>query len=125
MHRINNSNQRLAKRIARSGLSSRREAEKNIIDGRVEVNGKKGNKLSFLVSNDDKIYVDGKIIKSEEKAKAVKFNKPKGFITSHRDEGGRPTVFNSYQKNLPRLISIGRLDFNSEGLLLLTNDGGL
>ena len=125
MHRLNNSNQRLAKRIARSGLSSRREAEKYVADGRVTVNGKKITQLSFLTSDVDKIAVDGKPIKPQEKVRLWKFNKPKGFITSHRDERDRPTVFDILPTNLPRLISIGRLDFNSEGLLLLTNDGTL
>ena len=125
MHRLSNSNQRLAKRIARSGISSRRDAEKYIADGRVAVNGKKITQLSYLVGNGDKITVDGKPIKPQERARLWKFNKPKGFITSHKDDRDRPTVFEILPKNLPRLISVGRLDLNSEGLLLLTNDGAL
>ena len=125
MQRENNGNQRLAKKIARSGFSSRREAEKYINEGRVEVNGKNIFDLSFKVNANDKIKIDGKEIRKEEKTRLWRFYKPTGVITSHKDEIGRPNIFEVLPKNLPRLITIGRLDFNSEGLLLLTNDGNL
>ena len=125
MQRENNGNQRLAKKIARSGFSSRREAEKYINEGRVEVNGKNIFDLAFKVNADDKIKIDGKEIRKEEKTRLWRFYKPTGVITSHKDEMGRPNIFEVLPKNLPRLITIGRLDFNSEGLLLLTNDGNL
>ena len=125
MQRENNNNQRLSKKIARSGFSSRREAEKYIESGRVKVNGVIIKELSFQVGINDQIHIDGRRINKEGKTRLWKFNKPKGLITSHKDEKSRPTIFQILPKNLPRLITVGRLDLNSEGLLLLTNDGDL
>ena len=125
MQRENNNNQRLSKKIARSGFSSRREAEKYIESGRVKVNGVIIEELSFQVGINDQIHVDGQRINNEGKTRLWKFHKPKGLITSHKDEKSRQTIFQILPKNLPRLITVGRLDLNSEGLLLLTNDGDL
>ena len=125
MQRDNNNNQRLSKKIARSGFSSRREAEKYIESGRVKVNGIIIKELSFQVGINDQIHIDGRRINKEGKARLWKFHKPKGLITSHKDEKSRQTIFQILPKNLPRLITVGRLDLNSEGLLLLTNDGDL
>lgn len=125
MQRENNNNQRLSKKIARSGFSSRREAEKYIESGRVKVNGVIIKELSFQVGINDQIHIDGRRIKKEGKTRLWKFHKPKGLITSHKDEKSRQTIFQILPKNLPRLITVGRLDLNSEGLLLLTNDGDL
>ena len=125
MQRENNNNQRLSKKIARSGFSSRREAEKYIESGRVKVNGTIIKELSFQVGINDQIHIDGRRINKEGKARLWKFHKPKGLITSHKDEKSRQTIFQILPKNLPRLITVGRLDLNSEGLLLLTNDGDL
>ena len=125
MQRKNNNNQRLSKKIARSGFSSRREAEKYIESGRVKVNGVIIKELSFQVGINDQIHIDGRRINKEGKTRLWKFHKPKGLITSHKDEKSRQTIFQILPKNLPRLITVGRLDLNSEGLLLLTNDGDL
>ena len=125
MQRENNNNQRLSKKIARSGFSSRREAEKYIESGRVKVNGVIIKELSFQVGINDQIHIDGRRINKEGKTRLWKFHKPKGLITSHKDEKSRQTIFQILPKNLPRLITVGRLDLNSEGLLLLTNDGDL
>ena len=125
MQRENNNNQRLSKKIARSGFSSRREAEKYIESGRVKVNGVIIKELSFQVGINDQIHIDGRRISKEGKTRLWKFHKPKGLITSHKDEKSRQTIFQILPKNLPRLITVGRLDLNSEGLLLLTNDGDL
>ena len=123
MHGLKNDNERLAKKIARSGFSSRRVAEEYISEGRVKVNGNKVTNLSFKVKHKDKIFIDGRLIPKEEKLRLWKFNKPRGLITSHNDERGRKTVFQVLPTKLPRVVSVGRLDLNSEGLLLLTNDG--
>ncbi|USG62137.1 rRNA pseudouridine synthase [Sneathiella marina] len=117
--------ERIAKRMARAGLCSRREAERWIEDGRVTVNGKKLDTAAFTVSERDHITVDGKDIPKTERPRLWRYHKPPGLVTSHSDEKGRDTVFDKLPDDLPRVISIGRLDLNSEGLLLLTNDGEL
>lgn len=117
--------ERIAKVMARAGLCSRREAETWIAKGRVAVNGKKLTTPAFTVSAEDKIVVDGKPLPQKSEARLWRYHKTKGLVTTHRDEKDRPTVFNALPKNMPRVISIGRLDLNSEGLLLLTNDGEL
>jgi 23S rRNA pseudouridine2605 synthase len=111
--------------MARAGLCSRREAERWIEQGRVSVNGKLLTTPAFEVSNKDKILVDGKPLPSPEPIQLWRYYKPRGLVTTHADPQGRPTVFDSLPKDLPRVVSVGRLDFNSEGLLLLTNDGAL
>ena len=117
--------ERIAKRIARAGLCSRREAERWIEAGRVAVGGKRLDSPAVVVGADDLITVDGKPLPAAEASRLWRYHKPKGLICTARDEAGRPTVFDALPADLPRVISVGRLDFNSEGLLLLTNDGGL
>ena len=117
--------ERLAKRIAAAGVCSRREAEVLIEAGRVKVNGKKITTPAFNVSEKDAVVVDGKLLQAKDVARLWLYHKPAGLVTTHKDPEGRPTVFAALPKNLPRVISVGRLDLNSEGLLLLTNDGAL
>ena len=121
----NSQKERIAKRMARAGLCSRREAERWIEAGRVSVNGKKLETAAFTVDQNDKITVDGNDIPALERPRLWRYHKPPGLVTSHRDEKGRETVFDKLPEELPRVISVGRLDLNSEGLLLLTNDGEL
>ncbi len=117
--------ERIAKLLARAGLCSRRDAERWIAQGRVAVNGEVLTSPAVTVGGDSDIRVDGKPIPQPDRARLWRYHKPSGLVTTHRDEKGRPTVFEALPKELPRLISIGRLDLNSEGLLLLTNDGAL
>lgn len=117
--------ERIAKRMARAGLCSRREAETWIAAGRVEVNGKVLETPAFTVTLKDKIEVDGNLISSKERTRLWLFHKPAGTVTTNRDPEGRKTVFETLPDGLPRLLSVGRLDINTEGLLLMTNDGGL
>jgi 23S rRNA pseudouridine2605 synthase len=116
---------RIAKAMARAGLCSRREAERWIAEGRVSVNGQVLRSPARDVSARDEIKVDGQALPTAEPPRLWRYYKPKGLVTTHKDPEGRPTVFDALPKTLPRVVSIGRLDFNSEGLLLLTNDGGL
>src|SRR5690348_17008504 len=116
---------RIAKVIARSGVCSRRDAEKLITEGRVTVNGERIASPALNVADDALITVDGKPIREAQPTKLWRYHKPAGLVTTHRDPGGRPTVFSRLPASMPRIISIGRLDINSEGLLLLTNDGAL
>src|SRR5436190_14232357 len=117
--------ERIAKAIARAGVCSRRDAEKLIAEGRVTVNGEAVTTPATKVSGDYLIAIDGKPVAEPEAARLWRYHKPSGMVTTHKDEKGRPTVFKNLPKNLPRVVSVGRLDFNSEGLLLLTNDGDL
>jgi 23S rRNA pseudouridine2605 synthase len=117
--------ERIAKHLARAGLCSRRDAERLIADGRVSVDGKVLASPALTVTAASDIRVDGKPVPAPEPARLWRYHKPAGLVTTHRDERGRPTVFERLPPELPRLISVGRLDLNSEGLLLLTNDGGL
>src|SRR5829696_9097383 len=117
--------ERIAKVIARAGLASRREAEAWIAAGRVSVNGAKITSPALNVSASDKIAVDGKPLPGAERTRLFLYHKPRGLVTTTSDPQGRPTIFGGLPKDLPRLISIGRLDLSTEGLLLLTNDGGL
>jgi len=117
--------ERIAKRIARAGLCSRREAEQWILAGRVEVNGKPIASPALNVSAADRVRVDGGPLPERERTRLFLHHKPRGLVTSARDPQGRPTIFEKLPKHLPRLVSVGRLDLNTEGLLLLTNDGGL
>ena len=117
--------ERIAKRLARAGLCSRREAERWIAEGRVVVDGVKLTTPACVVTEQSLIVVDGKPIPAAERTRVWRYHKPAGLVTSHRDPEGRPTVFERLPSELPRVISIGRLDLNSEGLLLLTNDGEL
>ena len=117
--------ERIAKVIARAGVCSRRDAEKIIEAGRVAVDGKPITSPALNVSPDAIILIDGKPIPSLSPTKLWRYHKPAGLVTSHRDPEGRPTVFANLPRSLPRVVSVGRLDINSEGLLLLTNDGEL
>jgi len=116
---------RIAKAMARAGLCSRREAERWIADGRVSVNGKVLATPAFEVTPKDRVLVDGQPLPVAEPAQLWRYYKPKGLVTTHSDPQGRPTVFDNLPPGLPRVISVGRLDFNTEGLILLTNDGAL
>ena len=116
---------RVAKVIARAGVCSRREAEQLIAEGRVMVNGETLTKPGVKVTAEDDVRVDGERLPALEPPRLWLFNKPVGLVTTHKDDQGRQTVFDVLPPTLPRVISVGRLDLNSEGLLLLTNDGGL
>lgn len=117
--------ERIAKRMARAGVCSRREAESLIAAGVVKVNGKTITSPALNVSEADVILVRGKPIAAPEKTRLWLYHKPDGLVTTHRDEKGRASVFDALPKTLPRVISVGRLDLTTEGLLLLTNDGAL
>jgi 23S rRNA pseudouridine2605 synthase len=119
------SGERIAKVIARAGLASRREAEDWIAAGRVAVNGTVIGSPALNVTARDRISVDGEPLPARERTRLFLYHKPRGLITTHADPQGRPTIFQRLPRSLPRLISVGRLDFNTEGLLLLTNDGAL
>ncbi|MGH6727342.1 MAG: pseudouridine synthase, partial [Pseudolabrys sp.] len=117
--------ERIAKVMARAGLASRRQAEAWIAAGRVSVNGAVIASPALNVTAADRIAVDGQPLRARERTRLFRYHKPRGLVTTHADPEGRPTIFRALPKGLPRLISVGRLDINTEGLLLLTNDGGL
>lgn len=117
--------ERIAKRMARAGLCSRRDAERWIAEGRVRVNGEPLTTPAFKVSASDQIEVDGTIVGQKERTRLWLFHKPAGVLTANSDPQGRPILFDHLPEDLPRVVSVGRLDMNTEGLLLLTNDGGL
>ena len=117
--------ERVAKVIARAGLCSRREAEALIEQGRVFVNGSKLHRAAHNVTDEDEIVVDGKKLQARERPRLFRFNKPREVLVAARDPQGRPTIYDGLPSHLPRLMPVGRLDFNSEGLLLLTNDGAI
>jgi 23S rRNA pseudouridine2605 synthase len=117
--------ERIAKTIARAGLCSRREAEHWILAGRVAVNGKPIASPALVVTPADQVMVDGALLPEREHTRLWRYNKPPGLVTTHSDPQGRPTVFQRLPETLGRVISIGRLDLTSEGLLLLTNDGAV
>ena len=117
--------ERIAKKMSRAGLCSRREAEKWILDGRVNVNGIILKSPASKVSNQDKIFVDGKLLPEKSQTRVWRYHKPRGYLVTQNDPKGRPTIFEQLPKYLPRTISVGRLDYDSEGLILLTNNGEL
>lgn len=116
---------RIAKVMARAGLCSRREAERWIADGRVMVNGAVLNTPAMTVTETDEVKVDGRPLPLRDRTRLWLFNKPRGLVSTNADPRGRPTIFSALPDTLPRTVSVGRLDINTEGLLLLTNDGGL
>jgi 23S rRNA pseudouridine2605 synthase len=117
--------ERVAKVIARAGLASRREAEAWIEAGRVAVNGAVVKSPALNVGANDRIAVDGKPLPERERTRLFLFHKPRGLVTTSADPEGRPTIFSVLPKDMPRVVTVGRLDMSTEGLLLLTNDGGL
>jgi 23S rRNA pseudouridine2605 synthase len=116
---------RIAKVIARAGVASRRDVERMIEEGRVYVNGSKVERAALNVTAADRITVDGKQVGEPDAPRLWLYHKPAGLVTSDRDEKGRKTIYDEMPEDLPRVLAIGRLDINSEGLLLLTNDGGI
>ena len=116
---------RIAKFLARAGVASRRDAEKLLAEGRISINNVKVLHPATFVVPDDLVVVDGKLVDQPERTRLWRYHKPDGIVTTHRDPEGRPTVFEKLRERLPRVISVGRLDLTSEGLLLLTNDGAL
>ena len=116
---------RIAKYLARSGVASRREVERMIADGRVRVGGNVLETPAFTVTGAERIEVDGAPVAGPERTRLWLFHKPTGLVTTNKDPEGRRTVFDALPEGTPRVVSIGRLDINTEGLLLLTNDGGL
>lgn len=117
--------ERIARRIARAGICSRREAEQLILEGLVTVNGELLESPAFTVTNRDMVTVRGVKLPSAEPVRLWRYYKPRGLVVSNKDDKGRETVFSALPANMPRVISVGRLDIDSEGLLLLTNDGAL
>ena len=116
---------RIAKVLARAGVASRRDAEKMILAGRIAVNGKIIDRAALNITDADKVTVDGKPMTPPEPPRLWLYHKPIGLVTTTRDEQGRATIYDKLPPELPRVVTVGRLDINSEGLLLLTNDGGV
>ena len=120
-----NPGDRIAKILSRKGIASRRGAEKLILEGRVKVNGIIIDSPALNLTDKDMIMVDGNLVGEQEPTRIWRYHKPLNLITSTKDDKGRTTVFGSLPKSMPKVMSVGRLDINSEGLLLLTNDGAL
>ena len=117
--------QRIAKLLARAGIASRRDIERMIDEGRIALDGKTLDTPATLLENLNGVTVDGKAVKPPEAARMFLFYKPQGTLTAARDPKGRPTIYDKLPPNLPRLMPVGRLDYMTEGLLLMTNDGEL
>ena len=117
--------QRIAKLLARAGVASRREIERMIAEGRIAINGVKVEKPATLLTSLHGVTVDGKPVRAPAPARLFRFHKPRGLLTTERDPKGRPTIYDRLPKGLPRVMPVGRLDMNTEGLLLLTTDGEL
>jgi 23S rRNA pseudouridine2605 synthase len=115
--------QRIAKLLARAGIASRREIERMIADGRIALDGKILDTPATILKNLNGVTVDGNPVKAPEATKLFMYHKPSGLLTTERDPKGRPTIYDRLPKGLPRVMPIGRLDLNTEGLLLLTTDG--
>lgn len=116
---------RIAKWLSRAGVASRRDAERMLEEGAVRLNGQVVTHPATFVTPDDVVQVNGKVVDQPERTRVWRYHKPDGLVTTHKDPEGRPTVFEKLKHQLPRVVSVGRLDLNSEGLLLLTNDGSL
>ncbi|MDG1936454.1 MAG: S4 domain-containing protein, partial [Paracoccaceae bacterium] len=116
---------RIAKVIARAGIASRREAERMIEAARVSVNGTTISSAALNITPNDKVKVDGKPIEPAAPPRLWLFHKPLGLVSTTKDEQGRKTIFDALPEDMPRVLNVGRLDLNSEGLLLLTNDGDI
>lgn len=116
---------RIAKYLARAGVSSRRDAERLLTEGKVRLNNVVVTHPATFVTDGDLVTIEGKLVQEPERTRLWRYHKPDGLVTTHRDPEGRPTVFDKLRHQLPRVISVGRLDLTSEGLLLLTNDGAL
>ncbi len=117
--------ERIAKWLARAGVASRRDAEKLLTEGVVQVNGRRIDHPATFIAPDDVVQVRGKVVDLPERTRLWRYHKPEGLVTTHKDPEDRPTVFQKLPPGLPRVVSVGRLDLGSEGLLLLTNDGAL
>jgi 23S rRNA pseudouridine2605 synthase len=117
--------ERIAKWLARAGVASRRDAEKLVAEGRVRLNNAPVTHPATFVTPDDLVLVNGALVDAPDRTRLWRYHKPDGLVTTHRDPEGRPTVFDKLPPGLPRVVSVGRLDLTSEGLLLLTNDGAL
>ncbi|CAI9121096.1 pseudouridine synthase [Brytella acorum] len=117
--------ERIAKWLARAGTASRRDVERMIAEKRIRLNGAVVEHPATFVAPGDIVQVNGQVVGAQEHTRVWRYHKPEGLMTTHRDPQGRPTVFESLPEGMPRVVSVGRLDINSEGLLLLTNDGGL
>lgn len=120
-----NTKQRIAKALSRAGVASRRQVEKLVLEGRVSVNGVVINDPATKVIQLDEIIVDNKLVGVPQTSRVWRYHKPAGLVTSNSDEKGRDTIYDKLPRTLPRTMSVGRLDLQSEGLLLLTNDGEL
>ncbi len=116
---------RIAKWLARAGVASRRDAERLVAEGRVALNGATVTHPATFVSAGDIVQLGGEVVEPPARARLWRYHKPDGVMTTHKDPQGRPTVFEKMPETMPRVVSVGRLDINSEGLLLLTNDGAL
>jgi 23S rRNA pseudouridine2605 synthase len=116
---------RIAKYLARAGVASRRDAERLLTEGKIRLNNVTVTHPATFVTFGDLVTVNGKLVEEPDRSRLWRYHKPEGLVTTHRDPEGRPTVFDKLRQQLPRVISIGRLDLTSEGLLLLTNDGAL
>lgn len=117
--------ERIAKWLARAGIASRRDAEKLLAEGKVLLNGTRVDHPATFVKPDDRVQVLGRAVSAPDRTRLWRYHKPDGLVTTHKDPEDRPTVFQKLPAGLPRVVSVGRLDLNSEGLLLLTNDGAL
>jgi 23S rRNA pseudouridine2605 synthase len=116
---------RIAKWLARAGVASRRDIERMLSEGLIKLNGKIVEHPATFISPGDVVQVNGKVVDQPDRTRVWRYHKPEGLVTTHKDPEGRPTVFEKLRLQLPRVVSVGRLDLTSEGLLLLTNDGGL
>lgn len=116
---------RIAKWLSRAGVASRRDVERMLTEGSIKLNGKTVTHPATFITAGDIVQVNNKVIDQPDRTRVWRYHKPEGLVTTHKDPEGRPTVFDKLRLQLPRVVSIGRLDLTSEGLLLLTNDGGL